>query len=255
MSEDDRPQILGVPFSAVTCDGAVDKAAECIRNKSFCHIVTPGPEFIMRAQHDKKFREILRSAELSLADGMGVVLMGRLLGLPRLTRTTGNDIMHALFERASVEGWGIYLYGVLRHGAAERAAEHALRQYPKLRIVGVDSGFRHWIRLPDAIACWRIRRSKARILFVALGAPEQEYWIARNRRRLGDVMVAVGIGGAVDYLAGAMRRPPVVAQKLGFEWLFRLAAQPRRRWQRILTAVVRFPLAVIRSKVTGAAHD
>lgn len=254
MNEDNRPHILGIPFNVITQDDAVARIAESIRQGSFCHVVTPGPEFIMRAQHDTRFRDTLRSAELSLADGMGVVLMGKILGLPRLERITGNDIMHALFRKAESEGWGIYLYGVLRHGAVERAAARAVERYPKLKIAGVDSGFRHWIRIPSALACWRIRRSRARILFVALGAPEQEYWIARNRHRLGDVTVAVGVGGAVDYLAGAMRRPPAVIRTLGFEWLFRLLVQPRRRWRRIVTAVISFPLAVMNEKLRGNTH-
>jgi N-acetylglucosaminyldiphosphoundecaprenol N-acetyl-beta-D-mannosaminyltransferase len=249
-----RPTILGIPFDPVTMEEAINRVAAAISKHIFCQIVTPGPEFIMRAQHDVAFAEVIRSAELSLPDGMGVVFAAKALGLPPLTRVTGNDLMDGIFDEAVKKNWRVYLYGTLREGAIARAAAAAVKKYPGLHIVGADSGFRRWLRVPDTVACWRIRRSKADVLFVALGAPAQDLWIARNRHRLGNVMVAAGIGGAIDYLSGALPRAPKLFQMLGLEWLVRLIMQPRRRWRRIVTAVIKFPAAVVREKIRGGSH-
>jgi len=246
-----RPAILGIPFDAVTVSAAIERVADAITRRTFCHIVTPGPEFVMRAQRDAAFADVIRSAELSLPDGMGIVFAAKALGLTPLTRVTGNDLMHGIFSEAITHGWRIYLYGTLREGMIARAAAEATAKYPGLQIVGADSGFRRWLRVPEAVACWRIRRSKADILFVALGAPEQEHWIAHNRHRLGNVMVAAGIGGAVDYCSGVLPRAPKLFRMLGLEWVVRLIMQPRRRWRRIVTAVIKFPAAVVHEKVRG----
>ncbi len=249
-----RPTILGVPFDALSIAQVLERVESSISTRSFCHIVTPGPEFVMRARHDQAFAEVIRSAELSLPDGMGVVFAAKALGLPPLTRVTGNDLMQHIFSEAVKRNWCVYLYGTLREGTIMRAAAEAMTMYPGLRIVGADSGFRRWLKVPDAIACWRIRRSKADILFVALGAPAQDLWIAHNRHHLGNVMVAAGVGGAIDYLSGALPRAPQLVRTLGLEWLMRLVMQPRRRWRRIVTAVIKFPALIVKEKIRGGSH-
>jgi len=254
IAAENRPTILGIPFDPVTMDETVDRVGAAITRRVFCQIVTPGPEFIMRARHDAAFGDVIRSAELSLPDGMGVVFAAKALGLPPLTRVTGNDLMEGIFNEAVKRNWRVYLYGTLREGTIARAAAAATAKHPGLHIVGADSGFRRWLRVPDAVACWRIRRSKADVLFVALGAPAQDLWIARNRHRLGDVMVAAGVGGSIDYLSGALPRAPKVFRMLGLEWLVRLVMQPRRRWRRIVTAVIKFPVAVLQEMVRRGSH-
>lgn len=248
MAETTRPTILGVPFDTSSLSEVVDRVDRAIATRTFMHIVTPGPEFVMRARNDRRYADVLAHADLSLADGMGIQFAARALGIRGITRVTGNDLVLGVMERAVQKKWRIYLYGSTRHGDIEKAAAGAIRQFPGLDIVGTESGFRRGWKIPDAVMCWRIRRSKAEVLFVAFGAPEQEYWIARNRHRLGNVMVAAGIGGAAVYLAGTMPRAPKIMRSLGLEWLARLAVEPRRRWRRIVTAVIEFPFAVIVSK-------
>lgn len=243
-----RPTILDIPFDSADLVSVVQRVGSAIARRTFCHIVTPGPEFLMRARHDRIFRLVLQSAELSLPDGMGVVLAAKALHGKKLTRITGNDLVHGICTEAARQHWRVYLFGSLRPGSVTRAASAVVKKYPGLTIVGAESGFRHGTRISDAIACWRIRRAHADVLFVSFGAPEQDVWIARNKHRLGTVMVAAGIGGAIDYLAGTLPRAPRLVRRLGLEWLVRLALQPRRRWRRIVTAVVEFPCAVVRQK-------
>lgn len=254
MTSAQRPRILDIPFDRVSRREVVARVEDAISAKSFCHIVTPGPEFLMLSRRHPAFRKVLTSAELSLPDGIGIVFAARALGISGIRRVTGNDLLHDVCRAAQQKRWRVFFYGSHREGAVARAAARAVRRYPGITIAGAESGFRHWLKVPDAVVCWRIRRAKPDILFVALGAPEQELWIARNRHRLGRVTVAAGIGGALDYLAGAIPRAPALVRLFGLEWLVRLLMQPRRRWWRIVTAVILFPAAVIREKLSGGSH-
>ncbi len=247
-----RTTILGIPFDAVMIDDVLRRIAQAIEHQKFCQVVTAGPEFLMMAKTNQLFRDVLRRAELSLPDGFGVVLAGHFLRRGRLRRVTGMDLLRRLFPRAGREGWRIFLYGAMP-GVAERVAARIAKEYRGLSVVGVESGFRRWFRLPDRLVCWRIRRSKAEILLVALGAPRQELWIDRHRHALGHVQVAIGVGGAFDYLGGVVPEPPRLVRTLGLEWLWRLVRQPRRRWRRIMTAVVEFPIAILQEKFRDGA--
>lgn len=243
-----RTSILGIPFDAVTRPAAVERVAGAIHGRQLFHVVTAGPEFVMAAKNNEQFRRVLQSADLSIPDGFGIILASRLLGRSRLQRVSGMDFLSALIQRAAVDGWGVFLFGA-SSGIAEQAAAYLLRQHPSLKVVGVDSGFRSGWRLPDKFITWRIRRSGAQLLLVALGAPKQEVWIDQHRRTLGRVRIAVGVGGAFDFWSGVISRSPRLLQQIGLEWLWRLFQEPRRRWPRIVTAIWRFPLAVLREKL------
>lgn len=242
-----RTIILGIPFDVVTLPQAVDRLARALEHETFCHAVTAGPEFLMMAKTNESFRDVLTRAELVVPDGIGVVLAAHLLGKDSLHRVTGMDLLRKLFQLASREGWRIFLYGAMP-GVAERVAARIAKEYRGASIVGVDSGFRRWFRIPDRVLCWKIRRSKADIVLVALGAPQQELWIDCHRHEFGNVRIAIGVGGAFDYLAGVVPYPLKVVRLLGMEWLWRLVRQPRLRWRRIIAAVVEFPLAVLRER-------
>lgn len=248
-----RATILGIPFDAMTEKEALDRIAESITMRRWCHVVTPGPEFVMTARHNSRFQDILRQADLSLPDGTGILFAAKFLGQPALRRMSGMDFIAALCARAAQDGWRVYLFGGT-NGVAVHAAAALMRQYRGLNIVGAGNEFRHWFRLPERLVCWGIRRRKPDILLVALGAPDQELWIDRNRNDLGTVRVAMGVGGAFDFLAGSSRRAPRLLQDLGLEWLWRLITEPRKRWRRIFTAVIRFPWAVVKEKVSGGSH-
>ncbi|MBI3963476.1 MAG: WecB/TagA/CpsF family glycosyltransferase, partial [Candidatus Kerfeldbacteria bacterium] len=133
-------------------------------------------------------------------------------------------------------------------------AAAALRTaYPRIDIVGAESGFRtNGARLSDRNIAERIHRSGANVLLVAFGSPKQELWIDGHRDAFPNVRVAIGVGSAFDYLAGIVVRAPRVFQRAGLEWLWRVAVQPWRL-RRILTATVAFPLSVIRMKIRSDA--
>jgi N-acetylglucosaminyldiphosphoundecaprenol N-acetyl-beta-D-mannosaminyltransferase len=199
-------------------------------------VVTLNPELVMRARRDAGLARVIRAARLVTADGVGVVWALRLTGQRIPERVTGIDLTLALAERAAGCGSPLFLLGA-GPGVAQAAAQALAQRFPGLRIVGC------WDGSPrpgdDAEATARIRASGARLALVAYGAPAQELWIARNLPALPGV-VALGVGGALDMLAGRTPRAPRWLRAAGLEWLYRLARQPWR-WRRML-ALPRFAL-------------
>lgn len=203
-------------------------------------VVTLNPEMVMAAGQHAALRDAIRAADLVLPDGIGIVWALRLRGETILERVAGVDLLDAFAELAATRGYRIFLLGAAP-GVAAAAADQLVRRHPGLRIAGTWAGSPDDADAPDIVE--RINASGADVLFVAFGAPAQELWIAAHRPQLG-AAVAMGVGGAFDFLAGRVPRAPQWMRRCGLEWLYRLARQPWR-WRRML-ALPRFALAVLR---------
>lgn len=203
-------------------------------------IATVNPEFIMAAQQDEAFLAVLQAADLCIADGIGIVWAAWLLGRPVPERVAGSELVYLLAALAAEQGWRLFLLGAAP-GVAEAAAAVLQQRYPSLIIAGCYAGSPA-AEENDAIVA-RINASAADILYVAYGAPRQDKWIGRNREALTSVRVAVGVGGALDFMTGRATRAPRLMQKLGLEWFYRLIREPWR-WRRML-ALPRFALRVL----------
>lgn len=203
-------------------------------------VVTLNPEMAMAARRDAALRRAILSADLVLPDGMGIVwaLRSRGDGVPE--RVTGVDLLEAFAVLAAAHGFRIFLLGAAP-GVAKAAARRLVKLHPSLLIVGTHAGSPDDIEAPRILS--RIRASDADVVFVAFGIPAQDRWIAAHRARLG-AAVAIGVGGAFDFIAGRTPRAPRWMRQIGLEWLYRLARQPWR-WQRML-ALPRFAVAVLR---------
>lgn len=199
---------------------------------------------VMEAVDDAGFRSILNSAELVTSDGVPLVWCLRLLGLPRAERVYGPILMPRVCERAAALGIPVGLYGGSERVLAQLQAELG-RRFPNLQVVYAHSPpFRPPNDAEDAAVGAAIRDSGCQILFVGLGCPKQERWMAAHREALGCTML--GVGAAFDFLAGAKLQAPARLQAVGLEWLFRLCCEPRRLWHRYLTKNPRFLLAFAR---------
>ncbi|MBV9227870.1 MAG: WecB/TagA/CpsF family glycosyltransferase [Chloroflexi bacterium] len=203
-------------------------------------VVTVNPEFVMAAQHNAEFRQCINQAALVVPDGTGVVWATRYLGTPVPERVTGTDILVELARCCAEKGYRLYLLGAAP-GVAEAAAARLQEIAPGLQIAGTYAGSPAPAE-EDAIL-ERIRVAQADVLCVAYGAPAQELWIYRNLTRL-PVAVAMGVGGAYDFLSGRQLRAPLFMQRLGLEWLFRFYREPSR-WRRMFVAVPQFTLQVL----------
>jgi len=202
-------------------------------------IVTVNTEFVMAAQKNSEFRQTINSAALAVADGIGVVWATRFVGYPTPERITGTDILVALAKRCAEKGYRLYLLGAAP-GIAEQAGLCLQALAPGLQVAGTYAGSPAPTE-EDAII-ERIHAANADILCIAYGAPAQDLWIYRNLSRL-PAAIAMGVGGAYDFLSGRQRRAPQTMQRMGLEWLYRLYREPWR-WKRML-AIPHFLLQVL----------
>ncbi|MBI4252950.1 WecB/TagA/CpsF family glycosyltransferase [Candidatus Uhrbacteria bacterium] len=248
-------EIIGVRIDRLRSADIRERCAEWLLQKErrrLHQVVTVNPEFIMEAQRNSEFRKALNAAALSLADGIGLFFASWILygWRSRLFRVTGVDFTWMLAELCAQNGSRVYLLGA-GDGLAHAAAAVLQRRYPTLVIAGAEMGIPKVVAktsdLLDKELCEKICSARPDVLLVAFGAPRQDLWIAHNASRMDGIAIAVGVGGTFDYLAGAVPYAPKWVRSIGFEWTYRLMTQPYR-WRRIITAVIRFPIAVLRSK-------
>ncbi len=235
MTPPERLHILGVPIDAHTFETWLAQVEMWVNKTSgLHHICTVNPEFVMIAQQHPTFYQVLQKADVCLADGAGILLAAKWLGQPLPQRVTGTDSLPRLAELAAQRGWHLFFLGAAS-GVAELAAEKLRATYPGVQIT-VNAGN------PDEFdtSIEAINQSGAAILLVAYGAPMQDLWIDQHRGQLSNVKIAMGVGGAFDFVAGIVPRAPKWMQRFYLEWLYRLIRQPWR-WKRML----RLPLFVI----------
>ncbi len=182
-------------------------------------VMTPNPELLVMASESKSYQNILNSADFSLPDGIGVVMASKFLGKEVRSRITGVDFMKSFCEKVSNQTVMTGFFGAMP-GIAEQASNCLKKTLPNLHVSYAS-------HLPPD---FKNNNLKIDILFVALGSPKQEQWIADNIDQL-PVKVVMGVGGSFDMISGKTKRAPQLVQKIGFEWLWRLITQPWR-WKR-----------------------
>jgi len=235
-----RFTLLGVPVDPLTEAEAVDWVATAITQRRPRLVISVNPERIMHAGRDPALEAVLRSADLALADGAGVVWAARRLGHPLPERVAGVDFVEALAFRGAAMGWRFFFLGG-ETGVAEAAGRALRAKYPGFVLAGTHGGSPH--PASDAATIAAVRSSGAQLLFLAYGAGAEEAWLARNLAASGAI-VGMGIGGALDFISGRVSRAPRWMRKLGLEWLHRLSHQPWR-WRRMI-ALPRFVIRVMR---------
>lgn len=268
-------KIMNVQFDVCTRNEALGRIFDALENRGeegAKQIVTPNPEMLLAAGENKKFMEVLNRAWLSIPDGIGILWASTfqnsvkrhrgflryikaffslldVLFYPKSLRKifpqriTGVDIMESICELSVQKKYPIFLLGA-QPGVAGHVKKILETKYPEIKIVGIFSGspsHDDFISIQPIIS-----EMQPKILFVAFGSPAQELWIAEHVKNFPSVKIAMGVGGAFDFLAGIRSRAPKWMQRLGLEWLYRLIQQPSRI-KRIWNAVVKFPLRIIAS--------
>ncbi|MDZ7798359.1 MAG: WecB/TagA/CpsF family glycosyltransferase [Patescibacteria group bacterium] len=239
-------KILGVKVTNIGLRELREKIKEYLNSNKQRFLTTVNPEIILKAHKNEDYKKILNKASLSLPDGFGLVLASRFKGQKIKKRITGNDLIEIICAQAEKESKTVYLLGG-RKDVPAQASYQLKEKYPDLEIVGFDNSRIYSERIFSRGILKKIIHAKPDILLVALGAPKQEKWIARHLRKMISVKIAVGVGGAFDFLAGQIKRAPNFMQKMGLEWLWRLFWQPWRLF-RIFNAVFRFSWVVIKNK-------
>jgi N-acetylglucosaminyldiphosphoundecaprenol N-acetyl-beta-D-mannosaminyltransferase len=219
--------ILGVPVSAIDMSVAVESIEEWIASRRPSYVCPLTVHGVVEAQKDVALRTVYARAGLVTPDGMPLVWLLRSAGLAHVRRVYGPDLMLAFCERSIGRGYRHFLYGGTPEGNLTLATRLRSR-FPGLRIVGMHAPpFRPLTADEDEDVVAMIRAADPDVVWVGLGAPKQDRWMADHVGRLGRT-VLVGVGAAFDFLSGAKRQAPRWMQRSGLEWAFRLATEPRR---------------------------
>ena len=237
--------VLGIRIDCINFDKAKKKCIEFLSSSSPKVVFTPNVEMIMLARRDEKFKKILNSGDLNVPDGIGVVWASKYFGEKLYERVTGFDLMMSLMPEFEEKKTKVFLLGA-KPGIAEKAKENLLTQYKKLEICGVHHGY--FSEDENEMVVEIINSSKADVLFVAMGMKRQEEWIYKNKKKLKCKLI-MGVGGSLDVLSGEVKRAPVIFQRLGLEWFYRLITQPWR-FKRML-ALPKFVLIVLKTRIFG----
>ncbi|MFA6081985.1 MAG: WecB/TagA/CpsF family glycosyltransferase [Patescibacteria group bacterium] len=212
---------MDIKIDLLTLDQILAQVHRFVDSKTPHQICTVNTEFVMEARHNPLFKATLNSADISVADGAGIVLAAKLLHQPIPSRITGVDLTQFIAKMAAEQGFSIFLLGG-RNGVAQKVADLWTTEHPTLKIAGVYEG-----SPDDPEVIPTILRHQPSILLIAWGAPKQDIWIHQHKNEL-NVPVMMGVGGTFDYLAGVKKRPPLAWRNAGFEWLWRLVHEPKR---------------------------
>jgi len=231
-----KKDILGVCFDDLTREEAAQAGAALLDEDKFHYVVTPNPEFILAAEKDREFLRVLNEADLALADGIGVIYSAKIQGTPLKSRVPGIEFATDMLSLLDERGGRLYLLGA-QPGVAEEAGRRILEKYPNITLCGVQDGYFK----DEEAALLKVAAARPDLLFVCLGAPKQEKWMARWGRHTG-ARLAIGLGGALDVFAGKVERAPESWQKLGLEWAYRLKTEPQRAGR-----MAKLPLVLVKA--------
>ena len=236
--------ILGIRFDAVTMQQAVDTAMDRLRARRKGYVVTPNPEIVDLCRKDSAYRDLVNRAALVLPDGIGIIYAAKILGEPVSGKVAGVEFAEHLVSAMAKEHMRLFLLGA-KPGVAEQAGKNLCAKYPGLVLAGTNDGyFSDPQTAVDAVnAC-----GGADVVFVCLGAPKQEKFMAQYQDAL-DATLLCGLGGSLDVFAGVAKRAPDIFIKLGLEWFYRLLKQPSRIGR--MMTLPKFLLIVIGQRLSG----
>lgn len=242
--------IIGTPIDRLTWEVALQQIARWASQRESRYVCICNVHSVVTASQDTAFHRAVNAADMATPDGAPVAWMMRRLGFDQQQRINGPDLMWKYCAEAATRPESVFLYG----GTAETLTllqEKLCAAFPGLKIAGMYSPpFRELTAEETAAAIKLINDSGAGTVWVSLGCPKQEKWMAAHRGKIHAVMI--GVGAAFDYHAGTIRRAPLWMQHAGLEWLHRLASEPRRLWKRYLVTNTVFVVMAIRQLVFGA---
>lgn len=219
--------IWDVPFDRVDMNGAVTRIADQISRRQPGYVITANVHYAMLHHRQADVQEITSDASLILADGQPIVWRSKLTRAPLPTRVAGSELIHQLAAESAKRGWRIFFLGGAP-GVARTCADRLTANHPGMNVAGVESPpFGPMSDADRDALIQRIRDSHADILLVAFGQPKGERWIHRHYEALG-VPVSIQLGASFDFIAGTAKRAPVAFRKIGMEWAYRAATDPKR---------------------------
>jgi N-acetylglucosaminyldiphosphoundecaprenol N-acetyl-beta-D-mannosaminyltransferase len=245
-------RVLGIHIDALGWNEAIGRLLGWARQNESRYVTICNAHVVVTASQDSAYRTVIESSDMATPDGAPVAWMLRRQGFAGQQRINGPDLTWALASSCEAEDVSVYFYGSTAETLA-KLRQRLLAAFPALRVAGMESPpFRQLSLEEDSQAVERMNASGAGIVFVGLGCPKQERWMAEHRGRVQAVMI--GVGAAFDFHAGTVSRAPAWMRNNGLEWLHRLASEPRRLWKRYLVTNSLFVVGAIRQLVFGHAR-
>ncbi len=239
-----RACIAGVEIDQLTPRDAIARIGALARTFGRHIVVTPNLDHMLRLRADRAFRDAYAGASLVLADGMPLVWLSRLGNMPLPGRVAGADLIEPVLAEAERNGWSVFFLGPMP-ATLDLALNRCARDFPRLRIAGAHSPPRNFEQdsAQDAACVAAIRDANPDIVFLALGTPKQELWIARHRGEI-EFSVALCVGAGIDFFAGVQQRCPKFLAGIGAEWIWRLLREPKRLGRRYARCLLFMPQLV-----------
>jgi N-acetylglucosaminyldiphosphoundecaprenol N-acetyl-beta-D-mannosaminyltransferase len=238
--------VLGVPLALTDYERTIDWMQDAIATRHRGYICVAAVHTVMACQEDPELRAAVLGSDLTVPDGQPLVWAMNALGHDLSRRVYGPDLMARSCERAALTGVRMFLYGGRNEEAVLQLAHKLRTRYPGLDIVGAYAPpFRPLTSEEEDSVTEAINRSEADVVWVGIGVPKQEKWMAVMRDRL-EAPVLVGVGAAFDFHAGLVPQAPPWMQSMGLEWAYRLWREPRRLWKRYLRYNPRFVTGFLR---------
>lgn len=248
MIDEERVPIVSLRINVGNCESVTERIGEMIEAKAGSYICFSTVHMVMESHDDPVYGAKVNSADMVVPDGMPLVWMQRLQGIKNPGRVRANDLMIRIFEWAENKGLSVGFYGG-RQEVLDAILRRVAGEYPGLKIAYAYSPpFRALTGEEDKAVITEINEKRPDILFMGLGCPKQENWMAKHRGDLESVML--GVGASFDFYAGNIPEAPEWLQRLGLEWLFRLSREPKRLWRRYLILNPRFMMLAI-SQLSG----
>jgi N-acetylglucosaminyldiphosphoundecaprenol N-acetyl-beta-D-mannosaminyltransferase len=236
--------ILGARIDVLSWQQSVDRIAGWGQRRESRYVCACNVHSVVTASTDASFRTAINGADMATPDGMPVAWSIRALGFGKQDRINGPDLMWRLLSRCADHGQSVFFYGSSEQTLAQLQVRIA-EAFPSLKVAGMLSPpYRSLTEAEDQKIVERVNASGPALVFVGLGCPKQEVWMAQHRGRINAVML--GVGAAFDYHAGTLARAPVWMQGLGLEWAYRLFKEPRRLWRRYLSTNSAFLFGITR---------
>jgi N-acetylglucosaminyldiphosphoundecaprenol N-acetyl-beta-D-mannosaminyltransferase len=224
--------VIGIPLALTDYESTLDWVDAAVDARARAYVCVAAVHTVMACQEDPELRAAVMGADFTVPDGQPLVWALRALGHPLKDRVYGPELMDRACARAARTGRRFYLYGGRNAGALVELTRMLRLRHPGLKIVGgYAPPFRELTDDEETAVAEDIRRCRADVVWVGIGVPKQEKWMARMRHRL-DAPVLIGVGAAFDFHAGLVPQAPAGMQRLGLEWLYRLCQEPRRLWRR-----------------------
>lgn len=223
----EKVSVLGFEVCSTTYDEIIENIFKDFDKQEQLFIVNINPEIAMKNYKEEEIKRIFNAQKYQIPDGIGILLAAKLKGKKVKERITGIDLMNLLCEKSVEQQAKIFLYGA-KEGIAKKAKEELEKEYPGIQIVGICHGYED-----EEKAYEEIKKSQPDIVFVATSSPKQEKFIIKNKERLPEVKIFMGVGGSFDVISKTVKRAPKWIIKFNLEWLYRLLQEPKRFFRQL----------------------